>query len=118
MVYYPPKFEIVEVEFDFENGKKTEMRVFGDWSEEWRLNSGIESMQTVGNMVYFHGNSGSLYVVERGNYGVGMHAQNWLADLAARAGKAKIRSLSFNEAMEFVKSNAKEISHEGPENEE
>ena len=45
-------------------------KVFGSWvNDEWKINSGIKSVETDGAYYYFHGYSGSVYKCHTGGYG-------------------------------------------------
>lgn len=91
--YQPDKFVILKIT----NSKgQTHYRVFGTWygsyleGEEWRLNSGIDWVETRGPLLLFHGSSGSIYEVHKDQYGVSSWSNSivtkWVKDYEAGVG--------------------------------
>jgi hypothetical protein len=68
--YNPDKWMLVKV-----NGQTPHYRIFGSWyggfagADEWRLNSGVESVREEGNFYIFEGTSGSTYSCHKEAYG-------------------------------------------------
>ena len=68
--YAPDKWLLIKI-----RGTDPHYRVFGSWSggyldgDSWRLNSGITSVEEVGDYYYFHGNTGSVYKCHKEAYG-------------------------------------------------
>ena len=61
-------------------------KVFGTWLwGEWKLNSGIKSIEIDGDYFMFHGYSGSIYRCHKMNYGVSNHSALSLDDIARLA---------------------------------
>ena len=85
--YYPDKYVMVRI-----TDKKTDeihYRVLGSWyggyldGDSYRLNSGVEKYErTDDSKIRFYGGSGSLYEVDEKMYGMSIHAQSWLAQIA------------------------------------
>ena len=68
--YAPDKWLLISI-----GGIDPHYRVFGSWvggylgSDAWRLNSGILSVEEVGDYYYFHGHTGSVYKCHKEAYG-------------------------------------------------
>ena len=62
--------------FSVKGKKGTHYRLLGTWSggyldgDTWRINSGIERYEVVGDYYLFHGGSGSIYRCHKNGYGV------------------------------------------------
>ena len=69
--YAPDQWELVKV-----NGTHPHYRLFGSWSggyldgDTWRLNSGVERCESVGDYYFFYGHSGSIYKCHKKTYGI------------------------------------------------
>jgi hypothetical protein len=69
--YAPDQWEIVEI-----TGTDPHYRIFGSWSggyldgDSWRLNSGVERCESVGDYYFFYGNTGSIYKCHKEAYGI------------------------------------------------
>jgi len=67
-------------------------KVLAGWSggyldgDSWRLNSGINIVFERKDQVDFYGNSGSLYVCQKGTYGLRMGTAGIYNDLVSRFG--------------------------------
>lgn len=80
--YQPDKFVVAKIT---NKEGKTHCRVFGTWfggylnGDEWRLNSGVDWVETKGPLLLFHGSSGSVYEVHKDQYGTSAWTQGILA---------------------------------------
>jgi hypothetical protein len=67
----PEKWVVVKVD----NGDESFYRVFGTWAggyingDRWKLNSGVESVESDDDYYYFNGYSGSCYKCHKKGYG-------------------------------------------------
>jgi len=79
--YAPDKWLLIEI-----GGTDPHYRVFGSWSggylygDSWRLNSGITSVEEVGDYYYFHGHTGSVYKCHKEAYGATVYGYSVVQD--------------------------------------
>ena len=101
--YYPDRFLLVEIEYPDE----TLMKVFGTWSggylsgDSWRMNSGVSTVKTEGDMILFGGYTGSIYHCYLESYGSTAYGSGILNSMVEKA-KVPIRVLSEEEMIEYV----------------
>jgi hypothetical protein len=74
------------------NNGETVYKVFGSWaggylgSDNWRINSGIKSVEEEGDYFYFYGYSGSCYKCHKNLYGVLTSYNNGVLDALIKTG--------------------------------
>lgn len=74
-IYHPESWQIIKVTTEDE----VLYKVFGGWSDAWRINSGIESYTLSNNTLNFFGSSGSQYIVNKNTEGIrGSYCQSIL----------------------------------------
>lgn len=73
-VYNPDRFVILKIDYESE----VLYKVLAGWSggytsgDSWKLNSGITKVEDLGEIIRFHGYSGSIYEVYKGSEGLSM----------------------------------------------
>jgi len=76
MKYYPHRWLVLKLT---EKSGQEHLRVFGTWfggysgSDSWKLNSGITKVEKIDDVLVFHGNTGSEYIVDPDSYGSTMY---------------------------------------------
>lgn len=77
MIYYPHKWALLKI-----TGTNPHYRVLGSWfggyldADEWRINSGIKSIEETDEYYIFKGYTESEYYCHKGDYGYSMIAYN------------------------------------------
>lgn len=100
-IYHPESWQLLKITTEDEVFYK----VFGGWSDAWRINSGIASYVLEGNTLSFFGNSTSLYIVNKHSEGIrGYYSQNILNQMLdeAEEGGYDVQMISFKDfVLEF-----------------
>lgn len=86
-VYTPDNWVVLRIDLPTEG---VLYKVLAGWSggyldgDYWRMNSGIESVERIGDYYAFHGFSGSLYECHVNGYGLRMNNQHIYYELKER----------------------------------
>lgn len=100
-IYHPESWQLLKITTENE----VLYKVFGGWSDAWRINSGIASYVLEGDIIHFFGNSSSLYVVHKKSEGVrSSYSLNILNQMLAEAeeGGYNVQMISFDDfVLEF-----------------
>lgn len=86
-MYTPDKWTLIKV-----NGDTPHYRIFGSWyggyagADEWRLNSGVESVKEKGNFYVFEGTSGSIYKCHKEAYGISVYGMSAASNIVNKSG--------------------------------
>ncbi len=96
--YTPDRWAVIK--FDAPDGPLH--KVFGSWKggyldgDSWRMNSGVDSVTVEGDLIIFHGLSGSTYTVHKDAYGVaGLFNNNVIETIVeSHKGKGKAEIMS------------------------
>ena len=89
-VYTPDNWVVLRIDLPTEG---ILYKVLGGWSggylygDSWRMNSGIESVERIGDYYAFHGYSGSLYECHVDGYGLRMNNSHIYTQLSERYGE-------------------------------
>jgi hypothetical protein len=78
----PDKWMLVKV-----NGATPHWRIFASWSDAWRLNSGVSSVDVKDDYIDFVGYSGSVYRCRKTGYGVTGYGSGILCGLLDKSGE-------------------------------
>lgn len=106
MVYKPNKWLLVEVN-DLYNPF---YKVFGSWSggyldgDSWRLNSGIDKIVYHEGSYEFQGESGSVYMCDKGSYGVAGASNYSIIEQLKERFSDKLVFMSEEQAIEYLES--------------
>lgn len=88
--YLPDSWVVLKINHE----GQTLYKVLGGWSggyldgDSWRMNSGIVSVETFGDLYGFYGLSGSVYWCRQGAYGLTMATSGIYNKLKERVGDA------------------------------
>ena len=102
--YYPDRWLVLKLT---DSRNVDHFRVFGVWyggyatGDNWRMNSGIESVEREGDSYIFYGSSGSQYVCHEESYGTSMYGYDAIGSLRRNNPEVTIEELP--EDTDFLK---------------
>lgn len=93
-MYNPDEWVIIKI-----NGTDPHYRLFGSWSgswcaaEEWRMNSGIVSVNETDTHYVFNGYSGSSYKCPKNSYGIRNAFNSSICNSFVKSGEGTVELL-------------------------